>query len=84
MQPLSIAYDAELTTPYILLEFDGYVQIQANPGMRARFPLWLLEIMQNDILSHVPLTPRSGVPALPADHTGDVIDLTAARRRRVV
>lgn len=83
MQVMSITYDVGLPMPYVLLEFDGYIQVQANPGLRARFPLWLLEIMQNDILGHVPLTPRAGVPVLPADHYADVIDITARRVRAV-
>lgn len=84
MQAVSITYDTELPAPYVMLELDGYVQIQANPAMRARFPLWLLEIMQNDILARIPTIPHSGLPALPVNHTADVIDFTAARRSRAV
>lgn len=83
MQDISIRYDETLPVPYQLTVFDGYVRIEANPRQRARIPLWLLEIMQNDILARVPTVPHYGQPALPADHAADVIDLRTRRVRAV-
>ena len=81
MQDFSIRYDETLPVPHALTIFDGYVRIEINPRHRARLPLWLLELMQNNLLSAIPGPPHRTevvLPELPAD----VIDLTAARRVR--
>lgn len=83
MQDFTIRYDETLPVPFALASVDGYTLIEANPRQRARIPLWLLELMQNDLLAHIPNQPHFGQPTLPAEHSADVISITTARSRAV-
>lgn len=83
MQDISIRYDETLPAPHSLTIFDGYIRIEINPRHQARLPLWLLELMQNDLLRHIPGPPHYGQPALPVDHQAQVIDIRTRQSHAV-
>lgn len=77
MQDISIRYDETLPVPHSLTVFDGYARIEINPRHRARLPLWLLELMQNELLGKIPGPPRT--VAVTTERDGTVIDLRTHR-----
>lgn len=75
MQDISVRYDDTLPVPHVLHCFDGYYLAEINPRHRARLPLWLIEIMQNDILRTITTGPHAPLAATPEHNHDNVIDI---------
>lgn len=83
MQDFSLRYDETLPAPHVLHCFDGYYLAEINPRRRAELPLWLIELMQNDVLSGVTTGPHGPVEVPVEDHSDNVIDLRPHLSRAV-
>lgn len=75
MQDFSLRYDETLPVPHVLHCFDGYYLAEINPRHRARLPLWLIELMQNDVLAAITTGPHEPALAPAEEFTDNIIDL---------
>lgn len=82
MQDFSLRYDETLPASHVLHCFDGYYLAEINPRHRAQLPLWLIELMQNDVLSKITTGPHGPVE-VPVEHENNIIDLRPRLRRAV-